>query len=83
MYTYSVCVTSGGRLVLLVLLLRRHSNVLWFHVAEVGFLPLTHEVKMQLAVTEGAGGCGWGVELESCLLPHLHQCIWERRKCNK
>lgn len=55
----------------------RHSNVLRFHVAEVGFLPLTHEVKVQRTVAEGTGSHRWGVELEAQLLPHVHHFLCE------
>lgn len=50
-----------------------HSNVLWFHIAKVGLLPLTHEVKVQWAVTEGAGSGRRAIEQKTCFLPNIHQ----------
>lgn len=36
----------SDRAVWATLLLSRHSDVLGLHIAEVGFLPLTHEVEV-------------------------------------
>lgn len=60
--------------------LRGHSNVLWFHVSKVGFLPFTHKVKMQRAITEGAGSCGRAVESESDFSPNLDQRVFGKIK---
>lgn len=54
-----------------------YGNVFWFHVAEVGFLPLAHEVKVKGTVAEGAGGHDGIIEWEPCFLPHLHKFICE------
>lgn len=64
------------------LLLSQHSDILWFHIAEVGLLPFTHEVKVKWAVAEGAGSRGWNVEWETDLLPHLHQFTCEQNGVN-
>ena len=70
---YIYCMCNLCREATCASLLCRHSYVLWFHVSKVGFLPLTHEVKVQRAVAEGAGSRGRAVDQEPCLLPNLHE----------
>lgn len=56
-----------------------HSDVLRLHVAKVGFLPLAHQVKVQWAVTEGAGDSRRPVQKEPRFLPHLHEPLCQSK----